>query len=113
MAHAILSILPHCVGVEASLYLERVVIGSWQFKTIGETLPEKVQGSLLKPITGYWPAMTQQWIRETWIMTWKFSERQSKKNYTGWPRSTTSWRCGRAATTYMLNRRNLVLQTSK
>jgi hypothetical protein len=42
VAHDIFPIIPHAVGVEASLSLGRDVIGWWQSKTTGKTLPEKV-----------------------------------------------------------------------
>ena len=42
MAHDILCIIPHGVGVEARSTLDRDVIGWRQSKTTGETLQEKV-----------------------------------------------------------------------
>ena len=74
---------------------------------------QSLKGSFLEPITGFWQAMTQNWIQQTKKTTWKWRKRQMMGNSTEWPRSTTIWRCGRAAKTYMLQRGNLVLKTNR
>jgi len=74
---------------------------------------KSLQVSVLKPITGYWQAISQYQIRRTLKMTRKCSQRQSNGNCTKWPRSTTFWRCSRAARTYVLRRRSRALKTSR
>jgi hypothetical protein len=56
--------IPHVVRVEASFSLGRDVIGWRQSKTTGERPFAKklISGSLLKPITGFWQALTPNWI---------------------------------------------------
>jgi len=70
-------------------------------------------GSLLKPLTGFWEALTHKWIQPTQKTTRKWGKKRKKGNPTEWPRFMTFWRCGRAAKTYMLPRKNLSLRTSR
>jgi len=70
-------------------------------------------GCLLEPILGSWWEITQYPIQRTWKTTRKWTKSQRKGNCTEWPRFTTFWICGRAARTYMLHRRNLVIKTNK
>ena len=72
-----------------------------------------LNSSLLKPIMGYWQAMTQLWILQMLITPRKRRERRSQTSCTEWPRSTTFWRCGSTAKSYMLHRTNLGLKISK
>jgi len=59
----------------------------------------------------FWQALTQNWIQQTQKTIRKGRTRRRKQNCTKWPRFTTFRRCGRAANTYMLPRRNLALKT--
>jgi len=60
----IFPIIPHGVGVEASFSLGQDGIGWRQSNTTGKTLRENViDGSLLMPITGFWQALTQNWLQ--------------------------------------------------
>jgi hypothetical protein len=113
-ARDIFSILPHAVGVEASFSLVRDVIGWGSPKSQMRPFAKKsLLGSLLEPIPGFWKALTQNWIPQTQKTTQKFRKRWRNGNCTEWPRFMTFWRCGRAARTYMLPRRNLMLKTSR
>lgn len=71
------------------------------------------QPSLLELISGHWHMVMQYWI--TWMLktTWTWRERWSNKNFTEWARSTTFWRYGSTANTYVVHRSNLTLTTSK
>ena len=68
-------------------------------------------GSSLEPLTGFCLAVIQNWITRTLKATWRWRNRRRKGNCTKWPRFTTFWRCGRAAKTNVLHRRNLALKT--
>jgi len=74
---------------------------------------KSLQGSLLEPIMGFWQALTQNWIHHTQKTTRKWRKKRKKGNYKEWPRFTTFRRCGRAAKSCMLPRRNLALKTSR
>jgi len=52
-------------------------------------------------------------LENTTLLASSISTKWRKKNCTEWPRSTTFWKCGRAAKTYVLHRRNLALKTSR
>jgi len=43
-------------------------------------------GRSLMPIRGHWQVMPQYWIQQLLITTWKWRERQSKRNWTEWQR---------------------------
>jgi len=51
-------------------------------------------------------------IKQKLKTTWNWRRRGRKEIYTDWQRSTTVWRCGRAAKIYMLHRRNLAPKSS-
>jgi len=60
----IFPIIQHGVGVEASFSFGQDGIGWRQSNTTGKTLRENViDGSLLMPITGFWQALTQNWLQ--------------------------------------------------
>jgi len=63
-------------------------------------------------MTGFWQALIHNWIQWTQETTQKWRMRRKKWNCTKWPRIATFWKCGRAAETYMLPRRNLAIITS-
>jgi len=113
VARNIFSIIQHGVGVEAGFSLGQVVISLRQSKTTGETLPEKVVARQFKPANNGLLAGDDRVLHTMiMLMTWKWRDRQSKRNCTEWPRSTMFWRCGRVARTYVQHRRNRALKTS-
>jgi len=114
VARDIFSITPHGVRVEASFSLGQDFIGWRQSKTTGETLCKKVSvRQFAQAKMGFWQALTHYWIQQTQNATRKWRKRRRKGNCTEWPWFMTFWRCGRAAKTYMLPRRNLVLKTRR
>jgi hypothetical protein len=63
IASDIFSIIPHGVGVEASVSFGQDIIGWRQSKTTVRLFAKKwLSESLLEPITGFWPALTRNWI---------------------------------------------------
>jgi hypothetical protein len=63
MARNIFSIIPHGVGVEASLSLGRDVFRCRQSKTTSETLRKRVVvRQCARANTGFWQALTRNWI---------------------------------------------------
>jgi hypothetical protein len=62
---------------------------------------------------GCWQALAQHRIQQTQTTSWKWRKMLRKGNCTEWPRFTTFWRCCRAAKTYVLHRRHLVLNISR
>jgi len=114
VAHGTFAIVLQVVGVEESFSLGRDVIGWRQSKTTGETHQEKV-------IFRYFAQAYKSILAggDTALNT-KETERNldlnkqvEGKNCTEWPRSTTRWRCGRAAKPSALHRRNLVLKKTR
>jgi len=69
-------------------------------------------GSMLQTMTGFWQELTQNWTQQSQKTTRKWTKKWKKGNCTEWPRLTTSWRCGRAAKTYVLPRQNLTLKSN-
>jgi len=70
-------------------------------------------GSLLHPITRFWPALTQNWIPRTKKRTQKWRKRRRKEHCAEWPEFMTFGRCGTVANTYVLSRSNLGLKTRR
>jgi len=59
-------IIPHGVGVEASLSLRRDIVGWRQSKPQGRHIAKtSLSDGLLEPILGLWQALTQNWIHWT------------------------------------------------
>jgi len=83
--------------------------GGSQTPQAGPLAKKLLKGSLLEPIMGCWQALTQNSIPRTQKTTLKWRKRRRKGYCTEWPRFTSLWRCGRAAKTYVLPRRNLAL----
>jgi len=114
IAPDIFPILPYCVTVEASFSLGRDVIGWRQSKTTGGTLQETfVLREFAWANTGILGGdYTALDITET-EHKFKLKTEVESRDCTEWPRSTTFWRCGRAAKTYVLQRRNRAHKTKK
>jgi len=114
VAHDIVSIIPHGVGVEASFSLGRDVIGWRQSKSTDEVVLEmSLWDSLLEPMMECWRAIAQHQIPRNLKTTWNRTKTRKKMNCTEWPRSMNFCRCGRAVLTYVLHRRNIAHKTSK
>jgi len=71
---------------------------------------KSLSSRLIEPLTRSWEVFTQHWIWQTPKTTGKRHNTWRKDNCTERPRSMTFWRCGRAAKTYLLHRRNLMLK---
>jgi len=110
----IFSILAHSLRVEASFSLGRGTLRGRESKTTVETLQEKVgvrQIALANNgiVVGDYPALHTM-LTESDL---ELKRGWRKENCTEWPRSTSFWRCGRAANNYLLHRRNLSPKQSK
>ena len=114
VAHVIFSIIPHCVGLEASFSVDQDVSSWRRSKTTGETLREIVVVRQFARandgiLAGGDPALD---ATNTEIDS-EMKEQRKKGNCPEWPKFTTFWRCDRAPETYMLPRTNLALRTSR
>jgi len=90
---------------------EMISAGGSQKPQPRPVVTKSLLGSLLKPITELWWALTEHWIPRTEKSTRKGRKRKRNGHWTARPRFMTFWRCGRAAKTYLLHGRNLVLKT--
>jgi len=114
VVHDIFPIIPHGVGVEASCSFGQDVICWRQSKTTGNALPEDVGvRQFSRANIGILAALTQNWMQRKQKTTCKWNERRKKGHCTEWPRFQTFWRCGRAAKTYVLPRRNHTLKIGR
>jgi len=114
VARDIFSIIRRGVEVEASFSIGRDVIGWRQSETTGETLLERVivrefARANDRIFAGADPSLDTTNTEND--MEW--TKRERKGNCTEWPRLMTFSRCGCAAETYLLPRRNLPLKTSR
>jgi len=72
VARNIFSIIHHGVGVEASISNGQDVIGRRQSNPQARPFAKKLLSrGLLEPITGFWQALTENWIPHTQKMTRK------------------------------------------
>jgi len=114
MARDIFSIIPHGVGVEASFSLGRDVIGWRQSKTTGETLREKVVVRQFARANNGLLAGDDPKLDPTSADNDMEMKREAEQKKLHWMAKVHDfWRCGRAAKTYELHRRNLALKTNK
>jgi len=111
VARNIFSIILHRVGLEASLSLGRAVRGWRQSQTTGDTLPENIVVWQFAPANdGVWAGADPELDSTNTENVFEMMKEADKGKCTGWPRFPTLWRCGRAAKTYVLPRRNLALK---
>jgi len=114
VAREVFCIIPHRLGVEASVPLARDVIRWRQSKTTGETLREKVVVRQFAPANNRILAGTDRKLDTP--DTENHSEMKKDAEETKLHRIAKVhdfWRCGRAAKIYVLPRRNLALRTSR
>jgi len=114
VARDILYIIPHHVGVEASYSFGRDVIGWRQSKTTGKTLHEEVLvRQFARANNGLLPGDDPELNPTSTNNHMEMKREKEQRGCTEWWMSTTFWRCGRAAKTYKLHRRNLALKINK
>jgi len=113
VAHNLRSIIPPGDGTDSHSSLGRDVIGWNQATTTGETLWKKVivrqcvwanHGILAGEDAALRTTNTEN--------NSKWQTRLREHHWTEWAMSTTRWKCGGAAKTYVLHRKNLVLDAS-
>jgi len=110
----IFSIIPPGVGVEASFSLGRDVIAGTQSKTTGETLRKKVVVRQFGCANNGILAGTDPELDTTNTENVSEMKKEAEERILHrMAKVQDVWRCGRAAITYVLPRRNLALKTSR
>jgi len=114
VARDIFCIIPHAVGVEASYFVGRDVIGWRQSKTTGVTLRKKVDvRQFAQANDGILAGTDLELDTANTENDSDMKKEVEERKLHRMAKVHNFRRCGRAAKTYVLPRRNLALKTSK